>query len=168
MTEDHHLDVFDEPPLKGKAANIEAWRGYTCAFPRYVIYPHQVVERDSDVAVLGHTTGSHLGLSDAEESKVLMIWQARVTKGKLACWQLVEDTRRNRERAGLPHLPELHCPITADPCTSFCASNRPCVDAPDRAICALRSAVVCGQSQSSKVTLQTHRLADFRLDADPF
>lgn len=32
----------------------------------------------------------------------------------------------------------------------------------------LRSAVVCRQSQSSKVTLQTHRLADFSLDVDPF
>ena len=39
MTEDHHLDVFDEPPLRGKAANLDAWRGYASAFPAYVIYP---------------------------------------------------------------------------------------------------------------------------------
>ncbi len=49
---------------------MEAWRGGATAFPRYVISPHHVVEHDGEVAVLGHTTGSHLGLPDGEEGQL--------------------------------------------------------------------------------------------------
>jgi ketosteroid isomerase-like protein len=101
MTDDHHLDVFDELPIRGKAPNIEAWRWYASAFPAYVIYPHRVVGRNNSVAVLGHTTGSHLGLSDDEESRLLLIWRSRVEDGKVACWQLVKDTPKHREQLGL-------------------------------------------------------------------
>ena len=58
--------------------------------------PQQVVERDGDVAVLGHTTGSHLGLPDDEEEQQLVIWTARVVDGRLASWHLVEDTPERR------------------------------------------------------------------------
>src|SRR6266571_2989038 len=68
MTDDHEPAVFDEEPLRGKEPNIEAWNGYATAFPDYVIYPRVVAEPgQGQVAVLGHTTGSHLGLSDQEE-----------------------------------------------------------------------------------------------------
>ncbi len=36
MAKDHRLQVFDESPLEGRAANIEAWLGYTSSFPDYV------------------------------------------------------------------------------------------------------------------------------------
>jgi ketosteroid isomerase-like protein len=101
MTEDHHLDVFDEPSLQGRDANGEAWRGYASAFPRYVIYVERIAEHDGVVAVLGHTTGSHLGLRDDEEVRLTLIWKARVESGKLTCWQLVEDNVENRRRCGL-------------------------------------------------------------------
>src|ERR1700742_803325 len=68
MTEDHALQVFDEPPLVGRRATIEAWRGYFASFPEYVIYPRRLAERRGRVAILGHTTGSHLGLPDDDES----------------------------------------------------------------------------------------------------
>jgi ketosteroid isomerase-like protein len=45
MADEHRLRVFDESPLEGKTANIEAWTGYMASFPEYVIYPHQVVTR---------------------------------------------------------------------------------------------------------------------------
>src|SRR5947209_13064122 len=41
MTEDHILQVFDEPPLVGRQRNIDAWHGYAANFPTYVIYPHR-------------------------------------------------------------------------------------------------------------------------------
>ncbi|MCU1362062.1 MAG: hypothetical protein JWN99_3351 [Ilumatobacteraceae bacterium] len=100
-TEDHHLDVFDEPPLCGRDANLEAWRGYATAFPRYLIYPERLAEHNGEVAVLGHTTGSHLGLPDAEEERFRLIWKARVEGGKLACWQLLEDSVERRRQCGL-------------------------------------------------------------------
>jgi ketosteroid isomerase-like protein len=101
ITDDHRLVVFDESPLEGRAANVEAWRGYFTSFPSYIIAPHQVVERDGEVAVMGHTTGSHLGLPDDVEKQVLLIWRARVVGGKLRYWRLLDDTPANRESSGL-------------------------------------------------------------------
>jgi ketosteroid isomerase-like protein len=101
MTEHHHLDVFDEPPLRGREANLDAWRGYATAFPQYVIYPERIVEHDGQVAVLGHTTGSHLGLQDVDEMAMRVIWRASVDAGKLTCWQLLDDTIEHRRQCGL-------------------------------------------------------------------
>jgi hypothetical protein len=33
MTDDHELAVFDEDPLPGQAANVQAWAGYAAAYP---------------------------------------------------------------------------------------------------------------------------------------
>ena len=102
MSMDHELAVFGEQPLRGRAANIEAWRGYASAFPHYVIYPRAIAEPGaSRVAVLGHTTGSHLGLSDQEERRLSVIWLAEVQGGRLRCWRLLEDTPGRRSELGL-------------------------------------------------------------------
>jgi DNA-binding PadR family transcriptional regulator len=101
LADDHGLHVFDEPPLVGRQANIEAWRSYFRSFPDYTIYPHAIAEREGAVAVLGHTTGSHLGLADAEERRLTLIWVAVAAHGELRSWGLVEDNRENRQRLGL-------------------------------------------------------------------
>ena len=101
MTIDHALRVFDEPPIVGRAANIEAWRGYVASVPNYVVYPRRVAENEGTVAILGHTTGSHLGLGDDEESRLTLIWLAEITAGAVRSWSLIEDTRANRRRMGL-------------------------------------------------------------------
>jgi hypothetical protein len=101
MTGDHELRVFDEPPVIGRDANIAAWRGYIESFPAYVIYPRRIAEIGTTVAILGHTTGSHLGLPDAEESRQTLIWLAEVAGGALRTWVLIEDTAPNRRRFGL-------------------------------------------------------------------
>jgi hypothetical protein len=68
MTDDHQLVVIDEETLRGKTVNVWAWKGSAAAFPRYVIYARAITEpRPGWVAVLGNTTGSHLGLTDLEE-----------------------------------------------------------------------------------------------------
>ena len=103
MADDHTLRVLDEDPLIGRSANVEAWRGYFDSFPNYVIYPHVIVESSfPDVAVLGHTTGSHLGLPDDVETKMLVIWTAGVVGGFLRTWQIIEDTPEARAEYGLP------------------------------------------------------------------
>ena len=102
MAEDHRLQVLDEPPLIGRSANIEAWRGYFDAFPHYVIYPHLIVDRAFGVAVLGHTTGSHLDLPDDAETKITVIWHAYVAGGFLRSWAVIDDTTEARARYGLP------------------------------------------------------------------
>jgi DNA-binding PadR family transcriptional regulator len=101
MTEDHELRVFDEPPVVGRGQNIEAWRGYFRSFPDYTIYPRAISERDGTVAVLGHTTGSHLGLPDEEERRRTLIWLAVASRGRARSWTLIEDNRPNRHRFGL-------------------------------------------------------------------
>ena len=101
MTPDHTLTVFAESPLVGRAANVEGWRGYAASFPDYVIAPHRFGEHDDVVAVLGHTTGSHLGLSDEKERTLTLIWLARVRDGLVAEWTLIEDTPANRAAHGL-------------------------------------------------------------------
>jgi ketosteroid isomerase-like protein len=102
MTDDHELIVFDEAPLRGRGANVNAWRGYFASFPEYVIWPHEAVSRGGVVAVLGHTTGSHLGLPDEQERKLTLIWLAEVVDGRLRSWRLVEDTPDRRRSLSLP------------------------------------------------------------------
>jgi ketosteroid isomerase-like protein len=101
MTTDHRLQVLDEEALVGRAANVNAWRAYAIAFPDYVIYPQRIVAREADVVVLGHTTGSHLGLPDDEESVIAVIWRAEVDDGRLTLWQIIEDSPARRAELGL-------------------------------------------------------------------
>src|SRR5205823_3521005 len=91
---------------------IEAWSGYFQSFPDYVIYPHRIAERDSEVAVLGHTTGSHLGLSDDEERKLSMIWIAEIADCAVRVWRLAEDSPETRRATGLDPL---GCPPSRPP-----------------------------------------------------
>lgn len=105
MTVDHRLLVFDEPPVVGREDNLSAWRGYFGAFPDYVVYPRAIAERDGTVAVLGHTTGSHLNLPDDVERTMTLIWTASVADGALQSWRLLDDNVENRRRFGLEALP---------------------------------------------------------------
>ena len=101
MSPDHRLKVLQEPSLVGREANRGAWIGYLTAFPSYVIYPDHIVHRGDDVLILGGTTGSHLGLSDQEESQLKVIWRATVRDGLLTLWQVIEDTPGQRAHLGL-------------------------------------------------------------------
>lgn len=101
MSPDHRLQVLQEPPVTGRDANRDAWHGYVTAFPDYVIYPDRLVHRGDDVAVLGSTTGSHLGLPDHEERQLTVIWRATVRDGLLTLWQIIEDTPAQRALLGL-------------------------------------------------------------------
>ena len=101
MSESHRLEVFDETPLVGKQANLNAWRGYFDNYPHYVIHPCRIAEKHENVAILGHTTGSHLDLTDDDESKLTLIWIATVSGGAVSRWQLIEDTDANRSEWGL-------------------------------------------------------------------
>jgi hypothetical protein len=60
------------------------------------------VARGDEVLVLGSTTGSHLGLPDREERELTVIWRATVRDGRLALWQVIDDTPGQRAALGLP------------------------------------------------------------------
>lgn len=102
MTDDHRLLVLDEAPLVGKEANVAAWHGYASAFSDYVIYPERIADRDGRVAVLGRTTGSHLGLPDDEELQLTVVWCGEVTSsGLVSSWEILEDSPTLRAELGL-------------------------------------------------------------------
>jgi ketosteroid isomerase-like protein len=101
MAEDYVLTVFDEDPQRGREAGIAGWRGYCAAFPNYIIYPSRVAAAGERVALLGSTTGSHLGLPDDEERALTLIWVTEVRQGLIAAWTLIEDTPKTRVGFGL-------------------------------------------------------------------
>jgi hypothetical protein len=101
LSTDHRLEVFDEEPLIGKQANTVAWSGYFENFPRYVIEPRQIAQRGGSVAILGHTTGSHLGLRDEDERELTLIWLVDTGDGYVTRWKLIEDNPENRGAWGL-------------------------------------------------------------------
>jgi ketosteroid isomerase-like protein len=101
MSADHRLEVFDERPLVGRDANAEAWRGYFDAFPQYLIHVRQRAETDDAIALLGHTTGSHLGLTDDQEGDLTLIWLATLAESTVSGWRLIENNAVNRRRSGL-------------------------------------------------------------------
>lgn len=70
--------------------------------PEYVIHPGHMSAVDSRVAVVGATTGSHLGLPDEEELELSVIWLADVHGGALSSWQVAEDTPDARRRYRVP------------------------------------------------------------------
>ena len=54
------------------------------------------------MAVLGVTTGSHLGLPDEEEMGLSVIWLAHVVDGRLSSWRVAADTPELRAQLGIP------------------------------------------------------------------
>ena len=101
MGERYALKVFDEPGQPGREDGIDGWRRYASGFPEYLIHPHRFAVLGDLCAVVGHTTGSHLGLPDDEESKLTLIWLGTVQDGRVQRWELIADTPENRERCGL-------------------------------------------------------------------
>jgi hypothetical protein len=101
IAEDHELRILDEPPVVGRQANKDAWLGYMSRFPQYVIYPDRIAEREGAVAVLGRTTGSHLGLPDEREIELFVLWLAKIRDGRLTLWSIIEDSPDVRERWGV-------------------------------------------------------------------
>ena len=59
------------------------------------------MERDGVVAVIGHTTGSHLGLPDEEESLLTLIWVAEIVNDLVRTWRLEPDDTEHRATHGL-------------------------------------------------------------------
>lgn len=101
MTPDHRFEVFDESPVVGREANAARWRAYLTAYPRYTVHTQQVVASGSVVVVLGSTTGSHLGLPDADESKLTLIWLVHIRGDSVERFRMIEDLPSNRAQYGL-------------------------------------------------------------------
>ncbi len=81
--------------------------GLLQCIPVVLDLPHQLADVPGGVvAILGHTTGSHLGLADAEESQETLVWVAETVSDAVASWTLIEDTPINRSRFRLEPQPQ--------------------------------------------------------------
>lgn len=90
---------------------IEGWQNYLESFPDYQIYIRRAFLTGDSVAIIGHTTGSHLNLPDAEEfHNEGVIWVSQVEDAKLTLWQILHDTVKNYQRLNLDESDEIFAP----------------------------------------------------------
>ncbi|MGD8414021.1 MAG: nuclear transport factor 2 family protein [Candidatus Latescibacterota bacterium] len=101
MSPNHRFEVFDDRLVIGREANASAWRTYLTEHPRYTVHPQRTVASGNVVAILGSTTGSHLGLPDAEESRLTLIWIIHIQGSSVEQFRLLEDLPSTRARYGL-------------------------------------------------------------------
>jgi len=74
---------------------------HTVVVPDCVVHPRHFASDDGSIAVLGTTTGSHLGLPDEDEMNLDVIWLADVVDGRVSRWQIAQDTPELRQQTGL-------------------------------------------------------------------
>jgi len=90
---------------------VRGWNEYFEVYKNYKIYIRQIFELDDSIALLGHTTGSHLNLSDEVEFHAeSVIWLARVAEDKITHWQIFSDSIENIETLQLQESKERFLP----------------------------------------------------------
>lgn len=97
LLSDNHTFIDGEGQTKTDYERIaNGWRDYLNSHKNYKIYIRQIFELEDSTAVIGHTTGSDLALSDEVEfhSKGV-IWLAKVAKGKISHWQIFSASIEN-------------------------------------------------------------------------
>lgn len=111
LSPDHTFIDIQGNVKEGEPQIMEAWQEYLHTYPDYQIFIHRFFNLDDGAALVGHTTGSHLGLSDVDEFQTEgIIWVSQVKGGKLTSWKLYHDTHENYERLGLNDLQEVFDP----------------------------------------------------------
>lgn len=111
LAPDHVFIDMQGDQVHGKKEMSKAWQNYLENYPDYQIFIRQIFSRGDEIAVIGHTTGSHLQLDDVDEfHKEGVIWLAKVDQGKLALWQLYNDTLENIKDLNLDDAKEIYAP----------------------------------------------------------
>lgn len=112
MTPNHSMQVLDGLPLVGRQPNVVNWERYFAANPAYTIHVAKVATRGIRVAVLGHTTGSHLKLPDAQEAGLPVVWLAEVVGPLLKSWRILPaGAPEQTELLGAPDAAALPAPL---------------------------------------------------------
>jgi len=77
---------------------------------KYSIYVERVLAAGDHVVLEGRTTGSHLGLPDAEEFNDPMVWVARIVDGAVDEWHLCPDMKAAGEVVRLEGAVDVYAP----------------------------------------------------------
>ncbi len=95
MTEDHQFIDSANAVLSGKAACLDAWRGFFDAFPDYRNTFTRLSTTNNVVAVEGFSSCSVAELDGPA------LWKAMVADDRIALWRVYHDTPANRAALGL-------------------------------------------------------------------
>ena len=87
MSEDYVFVDHSGSEHRGREKMREAWRHYLRNWPDYRIHVREILKCGKDsFAVLGATTGSHVG--EDVESNETVLWLADVSDGKVTLWRM--------------------------------------------------------------------------------
>jgi ketosteroid isomerase-like protein len=95
MTDDHTFVDSEGSSIAGKAACVEAWRGFFEQFPDYRNVFDSLEATGGVVVITGHSECSVPALAGPA------LWQATVDGDRVARWQVYDDTAANRMRLHL-------------------------------------------------------------------
>ncbi len=111
LAQEHEL-VDPTGNLETDIESIEnAWKTYLESYPDYHLYIRRIFQNGDIIYLVGHTTGSHLNLPDAEEfHSEGVIWISQVKDGKVARWQLQNDSPEAIKRLDLDKHKEIFHP----------------------------------------------------------
>ncbi|GAA0913841.1 nuclear transport factor 2 family protein [Virgisporangium aurantiacum] len=95
MTDDHLFVDTTGATVAGRAACADAWQGFFAAFPDYRNVFDVVTVAGNTVGVTGHSVCSEPTLTGPA------LWTAIVRDGRVARWQVHDDTPENRRTLGV-------------------------------------------------------------------
>jgi len=96
MANDHTFIDTAGNAVIGKAACIEAWRGFFDSYPEYRNIFETVLSRGNRVTIVGHTVCP--GFPGLEGPA---LWTAIAAREELTEWRVYEDTPEERSRLGI-------------------------------------------------------------------
>ena len=90
QTEDFTFISYSEEVYVGK----DGWNDYFSSYPEYKIQVEKLITSGNGVAVIGHTTGCHVG--PAVEEKWTILWTSQIRNGLVAQWRIYSDVEEVR------------------------------------------------------------------------
>lgn len=94
LTDDHLFIDYRGNEERGRDLVREGWAGYFRAYPDYRIRVDHVLTSGDGVAIVGRTTGSHVG-PDVEANEAV-VWTADIDHGRVAEWRIYAGERTRR------------------------------------------------------------------------
>jgi hypothetical protein len=85
QTKDFTFISYSEEVYVGK----DGWHEYFSSYPEYKIHVEKLITSGNGVAVIGYTTGCHVG--PVVEDKWTILWTAQVRDGLVAQWRIYSD-----------------------------------------------------------------------------